>query len=277
MKKSLIYCLGILLAVSLPTNQAKGWWLMKKKPVITVYIHGTRVIPHFLIKKLFHCTDGFHKASEIDQWYQQRKAIDWISQNDPKSYPSDDCYIFCWSGDLSLKARQKASKKLYTHLKELVAQFQKKDGTQPTIKLICHSHGCNVALSLAKEFKDKPAFTVDELIMLACPVQKKTAPLIKSKIFKKIYSVYSTMDTAQWLDPQWFQKKKGSFFSRRLFKPQANLKQTAIKINDWGIFHIEFLFEKFNSLLPTIVDKMKDMAHAGSTFLKHHVLHLKSK
>ena len=32
---------------------------MKKKPIITVYIHGTRVIPHFLIKKLFHCTGGF--------------------------------------------------------------------------------------------------------------------------------------------------------------------------------------------------------------------------
>ncbi len=277
MKKRLKYCAAFILALTISTKQTQAWWFMKKKPIITVYIHGTRVIPHFLIKKLFHCTDGFHKASEIDQWYQQRKAVDWITESDHKAYPSNNCYIFCWSGDLSVEARQKAAKKLYSHLKKLVADYQKKYGTTPIIKLICHSHGCNVALSLAKEFKDEPAFSIDELIMLACPVQKKTAPLVKSPIFKKIYSVYSTMDNIQWLDPQWFQKKKGSFFSRRIFKPQDNLKQAAIKINNRGIFHIEFLFKKLNSLLPTIIDKMKAMTHTGSTLKMHHILNFKSK
>jgi hypothetical protein len=276
MKRRFPYLSGLLLALIFSSSSIHGWWFMNRKPIITIYIHGTRVIPHFLIKKLFHCTDGLHKASEINRWYQQRKAVDWISSSDPSNYPFESFYIFCWSGDLSVSARQKAAKKLYSQLQELMNETQKKSGSKPIIKLICHSHGSNVALSLAHYCSDKPDFAINELILLGCPVQEKTAPLIKSPLFKHIYSIYSTLDNIQWLDPQWFQKNKGNFFSQRVFKPQDNLKQIAIKINNWGIFHVEFLFKKFNALLPTIINEMKNMAHQGSSLIKHHILNFTS-
>ncbi|MEX2438170.1 MAG: hypothetical protein WD449_02860, partial [Candidatus Babeliales bacterium] len=118
---------------------------------------------------------------------------------------------------------------------------------------------------------------INELIVLACPVQEKTSHLTQSPLFKNIYSIYSTMDHIQWLDPQWLHRNSKTFFSERLFEPQANLKQIDIIIDTWGIFHINFLFETFNRLLPKIINSMKALDHGGSTAESHYIMHLKSK
>ena len=250
----------------------------RKAPTITVYIHSTRVLPHMLIKKLFHCTDGFHSAAEIDQWYQQRQAVDWISSTGQKEFPSDSFYIFCWSGMLLPGSREKAAHKLYGYLSDLVAQYKKQYGAIPKIKIVAHSHGANVALNLAQQFKGKPNFVVDDLILLACPVQKRTAHLIESPIFKCVYSLYSLKDMVQWLDPQLLQTlDQRALFSERVFPLHKNLKQAAITIEGTGISHFDFLWEKFNLLLPVFMKEMKTLSHPGSSSDAHHVIDMSDK
>ncbi len=256
---------------------AQGSSMQANCPPITIYVHGTRVIPHFLIKKLFHCTDGFHKAKEIDAWYQQHKIAQWISSSNKKEFPLNSFYIFCWFGGLSVSGREKASRDLYNHIQKLVKQYRKKYKCDPKINLIAHSHGCNVILNMAKIAKRKPNIIINNLIFLACPVQKATKELIASDMFGKVFSFYSTVDSIQWLDPQRLSPQKRQIFSDRIFPPDAKLKQANITIDGSGLFHIQFLYEKLNRMLPHLVNYMNGLKEAGSIPGKHFTLHMRSK
>jgi hypothetical protein len=103
---------------------------------------------------------------------------------------------------------------------------------------------------LAQEYlKDQQrTFRVDRLILLACPVQVKTAHNIASGFFDRIYSFYSTSDMIQVLDPQglailkrptmadirYFYDtcRQQRFFSQRTFPEQENLTQIRVR---WAV------------------------------------------
>ena len=170
-------------------------------------------------------------------------------------------YLFGWSGKLSYQEREDTARILYNEIKALIAEYKKQYGTTPALRLITHSHGGNVALNLAKiKEAGDTEFVIDELILLACPVQIKTAPLIKDKLFKKIYSLYSTRDLIQILDPQEvynnLKEKRFPLFSQRRFPDQANLRQIIVKRKKRAISHVEFMLEKFLTTLPTILDEL---------------------
>ena len=132
--------------------------------------------------------------------------------------------------------------------------------------MITHSHGGNVALHLAELNNNKSNLKIDELILLACPVQKRTCHLIADNMFTKAYSFYSNIDMIQVLDPQGLQKlwsrkekrKPGTpLFSKRKFEKHKNLRQVKVMLNGKSIRHIDFILEKFLKQLPKMLNDLR--------------------
>ena len=256
----------------LKLNELKEQFNSYNQPkTITVWIHGTKFSNIFFKKiylpKLTHAINSFPS-------YKIYTIANILSKYDHSEYQFESFYIFGWSGLLSWQEREKACKYLYKYLKNLIQEFKNKYNYIPKINIITHSHGGNVALNLAKikNINDNE-LAIDKLILLACPVQKRTKDLIKdSTIFKNVYSFYSTLDAMQILDPQGFHridkaeiqpiKKKGSFFSRRRFDSSENLRQAKIKINGRGILHSEFLMKQFLSILPSLIHEIDSYKRA---------------
>ena len=186
-------------------------------------------------------------------------------QEDTPRFTDKNFYFFGWSGHLSHKKRKIAAQNLHNALTKLIKTYKKTNGVVPKLRLITHSHGGNVALYFSKinDLSANP-ITIHELILLACPVQQKTAKQIPSKTFERIYSLYSGLDMIQVLDPQGLhqlskdikRKQIKPLFSQRLFAPQENLTQVRLKINGRGILHIEFLATDFAKLLPHILQEL---------------------
>ncbi len=217
-------------------------------PWITVWIHGTRMLTRPFFKKFFHVDLGLKKATRIGAEYHHREIADTLSEIDEHRFCLDRFYLFGWSGHLSFEARHQAAQELCDALQELITTYQKEQNITPRIRLITHSHGGNVALNLADIVPEISPFLIDELVMMACPVQERTKELIDSDCFKRIYSLYSSRDIIQVLDPQgWYpggHKKdlmKRKWFSGRLFPPHPKLTQALITYNGRGIMHAEFL------------------------------------
>ena len=241
---------------------------IQKEKIITIWIHGTRVFfSRFILPNFFHTRLGLHNALEFDKKYHVREIADLLCSIAPDKFSLDDFYFYGWSGKLSFKARYKAAKKLFKLLIVLIEKSEQKYGFKPKVRLITHSHGGNLALNLA-HFNENSNLIIDELILLACPVQKRTCHLSKHEMFKKIYSLYSRFDSFQVIDPQriyyWLKKdsfgsspeKPDSFFSGRCFDPHATIKQIPLRFNNRGIMHIEFITNKFITALPAILDEI---------------------
>lgn len=127
-------------------------------------------------------------------------------------------YTFGWNGLLSWSKRYKESEFFYEELHKELDRLAAL-GIYPSIRIITFSHGGNVALniSIVKEKDTKPRnrdLIVDELIMLAVPVQAETDQQIASPFFKKIYHCYSNEDNIQTMD--FFSSQR--LFSNRFFK-----------------------------------------------------------
>ncbi|MBM3894652.1 hypothetical protein FJ366_03615 [Candidatus Dependentiae bacterium] len=154
-------------------------------------------------------------------------------------------YGFGWSGLLSQKSRRRASVRLLNQLHQEILKFRR-NGIEPKITLLCHSHGGNVALnmgiiayllkkesnelfdcvkvsdaiqknedllaSLSPELPLKkedlkwmyrpavPDWNVEELVLLATPLQEETDTGIMTSFFKQIDSFYSFADHIQTRD-----------------------------------------------------------------------------
>ncbi len=246
---------------------------------ITIWIHGTRVFfSKFILPNFFYTRIGLHNALEFDKKYHIREIADILCQYQPSRYDIRDFYFYGWSGKLSFKARYKAAHKLFKLLINIINEYEQKYGHRPKIRIITHSHGGNVALNLA-HFNIDLALIIDELILLACPVQNRTCHLSKHEMFKKIYSLYSRFDSFQIIDPQrvyyWLKKdtfgssyeKPDSFFSRRRFDPHSTIKQVPLKFNNRGIMHIEFITNKFVTALPAILDEIDSWDETTKDFI----------
>ncbi len=133
-------------------------------------------------------------------------------------------YTFGWNGLLNMKERYIEAKKLYHELEKEVALLRSK-GLEPYINLIAYSHGGNIALNLAKikqENISQPHFVIEQLVLLATPIQKETDYLVgDTAFFKKAYLFYSTEDHVQTSD---FFSTQKELFSRRIFTSRANFK-----------------------------------------------------
>ena len=236
---------------------------------ITVWIHGTRLAACPLLTSYVYSQPGLHPMSTLKSCYHLRQLADVLCKADPINYPADNFYIFGWSGKLDAAQRKEAALILYQSLTALITEYKQLHSVAPKIRLITHSHGGNVALHLpeVKDFADSE-FKVDELILLACPVQEKTMHAVHHPLFKKIYALYSSLDMLQILAPQFFYRleyvkdnrarsaTKLPIFSSRRLPPDPKLAQIKIKMNGHAVFHTFFTTTKFTSMLPQIISEI---------------------
>lgn len=241
---------------------------LKKRPWITIWVHGTRAFfSKFFFRNFFYCLPGLNPAANFEQKYHLRSVAELLSAQAPELFSFDTFYFFGWSGKLKHKARIKAARELYQAVQDLIAHYEEQHHQKPRIRIITHSHGGNVALNMAKIKNCCTDACIDELILLACPVQEQTAHYAHDGLFKKIYSLYSLTDSIQVLDPQgfhyWRKKHKRlkppTFFSGRCFPDQClKVRQAALKLDGRNLMHIDFLFHKFLKFLPYVLCHMKD-------------------
>lgn len=224
----------------------------KQEHALTVFVHGTVLVPKGVFTNFFYSKPGMHHASTYDTKYRLRHIADSLCASGFCSF--DTFYLYGWNGVLSFQERAKAAAAFAESLASLAAAYEKKYGSAPYITVITHSHGGNVALNVAHYAKN---ICIDRLILLACPVQEETRKYITSSVFKKIYSFYSHLDSIQVLDPQGIQCKQAPLFSERCFEDVPNLVQVKTKINGRGIMHVEFLLDKFLYKLPLFMNKLE--------------------
>jgi len=248
-----------------------------ERPTVTIFIHGTRIFPKFYAQELFYSPEGFNHISAIEEASHMHSIAHALEESDPQKYSYEQFYTFGWNGNLDFQERKKASEGLYKALKELSAVYIGQYGIRPRLRIITHSHGGNVALNLAvvaKEGQDA-LFFVDELIMLAVPVQQKTKDLVAEPCFGRIYSLSSSNDVVQVIDPQGLYKQNDNvpLFSERYFKAYPHVLQAQIKIQGHFLMHIEFLMEKLFKHLPAIVDIM-DTWHSIAQKQSRPIVHI---
>lgn len=261
--KSLFLIIIAIIIVVLPQCTRHKSSAKKHHDTITIWVHGTRLTPPMISPRFFYHKPGFTPAYKIDHSYQWHTIAQTLIDADPKRFSWPYFYFFGWSGKLNPAERFKASQELYDHIINIIQAHRKRHKKTPKIRIITHSHGGNVALNLAHVNHDA-SFSVDELIMLACPVQQQTAHLIQHDIFKKIYSLYSRFDSFQIIDMQGFHKDEDGkrfrrpFLSARTFDLHPNLFQVQLSWNKRGIMHVEFITAKFLRHIPWLIDSIDE-------------------
>ncbi len=248
--------------------------------IVTIFIHGTLppapVLRIPLVYNFFYCPRGLTRASDLDEKWHTAKFVRILCESDPTQFDKDHFYLFGWSGFLRFDERKKAAHELYNHLRLLKRSYEA-DSINPLFKLITHSHGGNVALYLAPVAEEEPenAVTIEELILLACPVQIETAPYVNESLFTKVFSVHSHHDILQVLDPQGIHivveslknygleftvkhlKRLGPLFSARHFIAAPQVIQLNVRYPNRELFHVEFLFPAIINTLPSLINIMK--------------------
>ncbi len=252
-----------------------------QKHTVTIFIHATLPLGPFLkiplVKKYAWCPEGLNSISSIQEDFYLTSLAKILCVEDPDLFNKDFFYLFGWSGRLSIKDRRKAAAELAQALSLLKEQYISK-GIDISLRLITHSHGGNVALHLAEFFTDKPPFTIDELILLACPVQKKTSSYSTHPLFSSILSLHSHFDVIQRIDPQGIYNflesvesngleftlshlsTVGPFFSLRHFTPSPLLREVHIKYPSRELLHIEFILTDFIRSLPKFIHSIKALS-----------------
>ncbi len=248
---------------------------------VTIYIHGTLppapVMRIPLIHAFFFCPPGLSKATNLNSTYHLSILARSIC---PSPDLFEHFYFFGWSGYLRFSERKKAAADLNKQLTILQDQYRV-DAIEPEFTLITHSHGGNVALFLAEESPDLPL----ELVLLACPVQKRTEQLAFHPRFKQVFSIHSHRDLLQIIDPQGLHgfleslkkhgleftlshlKQLGPLFSSRHFPEAPHIIQLNVKHKHRELLHIEFLLPEFIALVPSLIERMK--AHKDSSELTY--------
>jgi len=295
MKKILLYLLVVLPIISSPQTSLYAnekqfsihatstctQNIKKEQHTITVWVHGTRLLRHYIFSDFYYRKIGLHHAQTYKSKHQLKRIANNLSSQKNTRFNFNNFYCFGWSGKLSHSKRKIAAKTLHKSLLILIQEYKKKYGVIPKIRLITHSHGGNVALYFGK-INDKKAnkINISELILLACPVQKKTSHLVASKTFDKVCSICSDSDITQVMDPQglhqikkWFSKEI-TFFSERTFTPQKKLVQIKIKINNKGIKHNDFLLDNFIKIIPYILQKIDIWTNSPDIYKETKILNI---
>jgi hypothetical protein len=232
---------------------------------LTIIIHGVWFpIISSIIHKM-NCPLGLTPAHLVGDDYTLGKIGKILHEVSPDDFAAQSVYVFGWQGALGFAIREQAARQLYQSIKEY----------RGPITIIAHSHGCNVALNLAKIAHEdtNTHLCINKLILLAGPVQHVTEQYVDSPLFKRIYSFYSKIDIAQVIDPQGLyyhthkkaRTKNVSFFSRRTFSSPKVL-QAQIVLDHKHPHHNDFLYEPFLRKLPLLIQFME---HAVTTVCAH--------
>lgn len=135
-----------------------------------------------------------------------------------KFYPNQTCidsYTYGWSGAVNHKKRCEDATIFYKELKELVL-LKRESNLQVKVRIIAYSHGGNVVLNMAQEHNNDEHpndFVINELILIATPVQQETDCYALHPFFERIYSICSRADCIQRADCF----STAGFFSGRSF------------------------------------------------------------
>lgn len=245
-------------------------------PPITIWIYGTLLLKKSFFYTYFDGITGLKKASELFKSPKYPgKIARWISNQKIISFPLETFYFFGWTGKLNNSERWNAAQILHTQLKQLISDYQSTFGHYPQIRLICHSHGGNVALYLAQLEENNPSnIIIENLVLLACPVQRCTIKYIEAPLFKKIYALYSSLDVIQVLAPQHPYYRP---FSAKRFPTNSKTIQAKIKINGHALLHTSFTKQRFVRLLPTILKELEfDSGNVSHNYSKDFVLNIRS-
>lgn len=239
---------------------------IEERPPVTIWIHGTKGFFHRFkrinpVARFFYTHDGLNSVEELDESMHHRIIGEMLIASDPAHCVRGHVYLFGWCGTLTFSAREKAAHELHIALDALIKEYQTLYGYTPKIRIITHSHGGNVALNLAAIKNEYSTdLSIDELILLACPVQDQTECFVGDPIFKRVYSLYSNRDLFQIMDPQGAYAeqrcKVTSFLSRRRFKPCPQLVQVKIKVNKRALSHVEFMLSRFIRMIPSIITEI---------------------
>ncbi len=243
--------------------------LPPKAPPINIWIHGTRFIRRPLFHTFFNSSPGLRLAKELAPDYYLRKIANTLCTVHTQQFSLETFYLFGWSGKLRAAVREEAALILFNQLERIITDYEKKYHTKPFIRIITHSHGGSVALNLAKIKEQRgKSFIINELVLLACPVQESTCKYVEDELFEHTIALYSSLDMVQVLAPQIsynvFRTKKGHvrsrmhwpLFSYRRFQEHPKLAQVKIKINGRALFHTEFTSRRFVTILPSIIHVM---------------------
>lgn len=246
---------------------------------LTLFIHGTHPPDPILnlppVNRFFRCPKGISKLSELQDSHT-KDFLTSLSSKHPQIFPADHCYVFGWSGHLNHTMRKESAHDLYKDLTKLQKEYALRD-LKIFLRVITHSHGGNVALCLksAADAYPESNLTIDELILLACPVQLETADYAKNKLFTKVYSIHSHDDLLQIIDPQGLRafleylknfgleftltnlKELGPLFSERHFPKYCQVTELNVKYSHRELFHIEFLLPRFMESLPMLIERMQ--------------------
>lgn len=221
---------------------------------ITVWVHGARPFGNDTQKYGLCHADEFEPSCDLNRLEKALYKADQVMFN-PQNF-----YIYSWPGDLDFDERDAEGKNLYNQLVELTCRYKKENGVIPKIRLIAHSHGGNVALAMAP-YNSQSCLVVDELFLLAVPVQVRTRSYIQSSMFKRVFALYSTLDIGQVGDPQGLYKNSGTsvLFSNFRFNVQENLLQVHTLLNGRACTHAQFIFDLL-PLLPAVIKELNDWA-----------------
>jgi len=220
-----------------------------KRPT-TIIVHGS-LFP--VISKHLHgvyCPEGISLAKDLPSDNTLSKMATTLCEASPGDFNEEKLYVFGWSGALSSEDRKNAAKKLLEWMLE---------HSNEEFVLIGHSHGGNVLLNLAEivHEREKIPFTIQKLVLLACPVQKETAHLITSMLFQKVYSLYSSKDFAQICDPTEYLYHIIPVLSERVFEPADKVLQSELSIEGSPLDHNDFLLsELFVAAMPLILKEL---------------------
>jgi len=275
----LLLAIGSAILIVQYRQDIKNYFGVKEKPKVvvppvTIWIHGTNlktVVPRWMHKLIparyqsrsDEVVSELIKATDLKQKSAVYKAAKLLADADSKDFDLNNFYLFRWSGSLDEHARENAAVDLYCMLSDIVRRMEFEYGGVPKITIIAHSHGGNVALSLAKVYdKENTKFKIDKLILLACPVILSTKNLVLDPFIKQVYSLYSNWDWVQVMDPQGMSK---GGFSGRTFPLSPKLKQASVQKSGRGLYHMEFKDQDFIKLIPSIISLMgtKNSGHCS--------------
>lgn len=241
----------------------------------TIFIHGTLPPESLLtiapVYTFFKCPRGLTSVNNLSTKFHHRQLAEILFRHDSERFSPDAFYFYGWSGKLCMYEREIEAEKLFHALKDI----------QGPLRIVSYSHGGNIALRLAQiaQREGRDDFVIDELVLLACPVQRETKNYITSKIFNRVVSIHSHRDMVQVLDPQGlyelagiykqaglqkvftYLQKMQTLFSGRHFPVAHNLIQVNPQINGRNLWHIEFILPSFIKCLPKILDIIEQEGH----------------
>jgi hypothetical protein len=260
----LIACLPPILHAESYQAKQEYWDSIKpipKKP-ITIMVHGSslfcRYIP--LLKEQATTPEGIKHLKDVSNFYHYARLIRTLSESAPEKFPTQNMYLFGWSGALSFAERANAGDKLY----EFLAYLKNDPVLQDTsITVITVSHGGGVTLNsaaCAQRVHDNRCL-VDRLILLCCPIQLATQEYAHSPTFKQVIHYYSRYDFMQIMDPQGLYNQgnanwqAGEIFSDRIFPCiYPTITQVELNSNQSKLGHLDFIFPGFHKKLAKIID-----------------------